>query len=72
MCRLRRVTPLGNRTCPDYSTNQSNNNLLIPSCHLVHCEVNCHPETHGDELPWSETILPLLTCHLPPATCHMQ
>ncbi|MPC60356.1 hypothetical protein E2C01_054399 [Portunus trituberculatus] len=47
----------------DYSTNQSNNNLLIQSCHLAHCEVNCHPETHGDMLPWSEITVPLVTYH---------
>ncbi|MPC41963.1 hypothetical protein E2C01_035574 [Portunus trituberculatus] len=55
----------------DYSTNQSNNNL-IRSCHLAHCEVNCHPETRGDVLPWFEITVPLVTCHLPHAICHVQ
>ncbi|MPC67937.1 hypothetical protein E2C01_062124 [Portunus trituberculatus] len=56
----------------DYITNQSNNNFLIRSCHLAYCEVNCHPETRGDVLPWSEITVPLVTCHLPPAICHVQ
>ncbi|MPC26717.1 hypothetical protein E2C01_019864 [Portunus trituberculatus] len=48
-----------------YSTNQSNNNLILimPSCY--------HPETCGDMLPWSEITVPLVTCHLPPAICHV-
>ncbi|MPC45421.1 hypothetical protein E2C01_039119 [Portunus trituberculatus] len=52
----------------DYTTNQNNNNLLVRSCLPAHCEVNYHPETRGDVLPWSEITVPLVTCHLPPAT----
>ncbi|MPC79318.1 hypothetical protein E2C01_073840 [Portunus trituberculatus] len=63
--------PLSSST-GNYSTNQSNNNLLIQSCYLAQCEVNCHPETRGDVLPWSEITAPLVTCHLPPAICHVQ
>ncbi|MPC40973.1 hypothetical protein E2C01_034550 [Portunus trituberculatus] len=53
----------------DYSTNQSNNYLLIRLCHLAHWEVNCHPEMRGDMLLWSEITVPLVTCHLPHAIC---
>ncbi|MPC72183.1 hypothetical protein E2C01_066480 [Portunus trituberculatus] len=56
----------------DYSTYHSNNNLLIRSCLLAHWEVNCHPETRGNVLSWSEITVPLVTCHLSPAICHVQ
>ncbi|MPC65311.1 hypothetical protein E2C01_059444 [Portunus trituberculatus] len=63
--------PLCSSSAGDYSTNQSNNNLLIRSCHLAHCEVNCHPVTRGNVQPWSEITVPLVTCHMSFAMCNV-